>query len=116
MEDPHFLCAFLHRRYHVESISYTALLTDSAPAFNRGDDGIAGNDDKDDDEAIDDDYYCFICLLANAWSAQPLVVFSFPGLMVDTLVELQDIISLDSYTCNFRLTLKQMDKKLNFHI
>ena len=69
MEDPHFLCAFLHRRYHVESISYTALLTDSAPAFNRGDDGIAGNDDKDDDEAIDDDYYCFICLLANAWSA-----------------------------------------------
>ena len=64
MEDPHFLCAFLHRRYHVESISYTALLTDSAPAFNRGDDGIAGNDDKDDDEAIDDDYYCFICLLA----------------------------------------------------
>ena len=31
--------------------------------------------------------------------------------MVDTLVELQDIISLDSYTCNFRLTLKQMDKK-----
>ena len=71
MEDPHFLCAFLHRRYHVESISYTALLTDSAPAFNRGDDGIAGNDDKDDDEAIDDDYYCFICLLANAWSALP---------------------------------------------
>ena len=46
MEDPHFLCAFLHRRYHVKSISY------SAPAFNRGDDGIAGNDDKDDDEAI----------------------------------------------------------------
>ena len=63
MEDPHFLCAFLHRRYHVKSISYTALPTDSAPAFNRGDDGIAGNDDKDDDEAIDDDYYCFICLL-----------------------------------------------------
>ena len=101
MEDPHFLCAFLHRRYHVESISYTALLTDSAPAFNRGDDGIAGNDDKDDDEAIDDDYYCFICLLANAWSAlpypMPLVVFSFSGLIVDTLVELKEINSLLIY-------------------
>ena len=93
MEDPHFLCAFLHRRYHVKSISYTALPTDSAPAFNRGDDGIAGNDDKDDDEAIDDDYYCFICLLGNAWSALPyatccIFIFRPDG---GTLVELQDI-------------------------
>ena len=108
MEDPHFLCAFLHRRYHVESISYTALLTDSAPAFNRGDDGIAGNDDKDDDEAIDDDYYCFICLLANAWSALPYAtccIFRPDG----------------RHPCRvaghyfsrliYRLTLKQMDKK-----
>lgn len=102
MEDPHFLCAFLHRRYHVESISYTALLTDSAQAFNCGDDGIAGNDDKDDDEAIDDDYYCFICLLAclpmlGLPCPMPLVVFSFSGLMVGTLVELQDINSLLIY-------------------
>ncbi len=37
---------------------------------NRGDDSIADNDDKNDDEAIDDDYYCFICLLsANACPA-----------------------------------------------
>ena len=75
MEDPHFLCAFLHRRYHVESISYTALLTDSAPAFNRGDDGIAGNDDKDDDEAIDDDYYCFICLSALPYATCCILMF-----------------------------------------
>ena len=85
----------------------------SSPAFNRGDDGIAGNDDKDDDEAIDDDYYCFICLLGNAWSALPyatccIFIFRPDG---GTLVELQDINSLDSYTCNFRLILKQMDKK-----
>ena len=106
MEDPHFLCAFLHRRYHVESISYTALLTDSAPAFNRGDDGIAGNDDKDDDEAIDDDYYCFIaCLPMLSLSCpMPLVVLSFSGLLVGTLVELQDAVILYSYTCYFRLT------------
>ena len=39
---------------------------------NSDDDGIAGNDDKNDDETIDDDYYCFIWLLkANACQALP---------------------------------------------
>ena len=60
------------------------MLTTQAQA-NHGDDGISGNDDKNDDEVIDDDYYCSICWLANAclvlpWPL-PLVVFSCLGLI-----------------------------------